>query len=311
MATSRSAIIDVIEVKLNDTANAIYSAASLGTLLDDALREVSQYVPLEVIEKQVATETYEFSIADIADLLEVKAIEYPVYPNWIASTAYAIDDYVTPTNWNDYSYRCTVAGTSNTTQPTWPTTVDGTVTDNTVTWTCESSPSRIYLDFDQRENTIILDEILDTDYSVNIHCWKSHHLDADWVVATAYTVGQYVSPTTQNGYRYKCTTAGTSHASTEPTWPTTVGTTKTDGTVTWTTVAEDARSLTPLLENLITDIVAARAVMDKGLYYIDKINKGGEAVFTNMEIWANDKYKKAIRKLISIRTWRVGYRCYL
>lgn len=58
----------------------------------------------------------------------------------------------------------------------------------------------------------------------------------DWVVATSYVVGDRVEPTTPNGYVYKCTTAGTSHASTEPTWPTTgIGSsTVSDGTAVWT-----------------------------------------------------------------------------
>jgi hypothetical protein len=54
-----------------------------------------------------------------------------------------------------------------------------------------------------------------------------------WAVATAYTLGQSVEPTTPNTYRYIVTVAGTSHAATEPTWPTTIGNTVTDGTVTW------------------------------------------------------------------------------
>lgn len=54
-----------------------------------------------------------------------------------------------------------------------------------------------------------------------------------WAVATAYAVGAIRVPTTLNNFRYRVTVAGTSHAVTEPTWPTTVGTTVTDGTVTW------------------------------------------------------------------------------
>ncbi len=53
----------------------------------------------------------------------------------------------------------------------------------------------------------------------------------NWAAATAYTVGQYVRPTTYAGHFYKCTVAGTTGAA-QPTWPTTGGTV-TDGTVTW------------------------------------------------------------------------------
>lgn len=55
-----------------------------------------------------------------------------------------------------------------------------------------------------------------------------------WKAATAYTAGYYVKATASYNYTYECTTAGTSHASTEPTWPTSVGNTVSDGTVTWT-----------------------------------------------------------------------------
>lgn len=55
-----------------------------------------------------------------------------------------------------------------------------------------------------------------------------------WVVATAYTVGQRRQPTASNTYVYTCTTAGTSHASTEPTWPLTLGSTVVDNTCIWT-----------------------------------------------------------------------------
>ncbi len=57
--------------------------------------------------------------------------------------------------------------------------------------------------------------------------------------STAYTVGQIVKPTTDNGYFFRCTTAGTSAAGGDPTWNTTVGGTTTDGTVVWTTIIKD------------------------------------------------------------------------
>lgn len=60
---------------------------------------------------------------------------------------------------------------------------------------------------------------------------------AEWQTAHAYTVGNMRQPTTPNGYVYRVTIAGTSHASIEPTWPTVgIGSTVTDGTVTWALV---------------------------------------------------------------------------
>jgi phage tail sheath gpL-like len=60
-----------------------------------------------------------------------------------------------------------------------------------------------------------------------------------WVTLTAYTSGatpSFVIPKTNpvsTGFYFKCTTAGTTGAS-EPVWPTTIGGTVADGTVTWT-----------------------------------------------------------------------------
>lgn len=55
-----------------------------------------------------------------------------------------------------------------------------------------------------------------------------------WVAATTYTLGDVVKPTSYASHSYKCTTAGISHATTQPTWGTTNGGTTADNTVTWT-----------------------------------------------------------------------------
>ncbi len=54
-----------------------------------------------------------------------------------------------------------------------------------------------------------------------------------WVASTAYSLDNIVTPTTTNGFQYRCTTAGTSHSS-EPTFPTDLGVTVTEtGGVVW------------------------------------------------------------------------------
>lgn len=80
--------------------------------------------------------------------------------------------------------------------------------------------------------------------------------DRAWVANTVYAVGDIVRPTTANGRSYKCTTAGTSHGSTQPTWPTTYHGTVADNTVTWTENSylvrfeEDALNLEGVFRNL-------------------------------------------------------------
>ncbi|MFO1421176.1 MAG: hypothetical protein U1F59_09660 [Candidatus Competibacteraceae bacterium] len=59
-----------------------------------------------------------------------------------------------------------------------------------------------------------------------------------WMPAHAYAKDAVVEPTARNGYRYRCTVAGTTHASTQPTWPTVIGDTITDSGVTWKCVSK-------------------------------------------------------------------------
>jgi len=73
-----------------------------------------------------------------------------------------------------------------------------------------------------------------------------------WAIGTTYTAGDYVRPTTLakfTGHVYKCTVGGASHATTEPTWPTTVGATVTEAgkPTTWECMDEVDYSNAPKL----------------------------------------------------------------
>lgn len=60
-----------------------------------------------------------------------------ILPEWEATTAYSVGDRVQPVGGNGYVYECTVAGTSDSSEPTWPVPPSGygtTVTDDGVTW---------------------------------------------------------------------------------------------------------------------------------------------------------------------------------
>ncbi|MGE0289381.1 MAG: metallophosphoesterase [Bradyrhizobium sp.] len=74
---------------------------------------------------------------------------------WGATTAKSVGDYVYPlARSTGFIYRCTTAGDTGGTEPTfdgtaatdWPTTIGGTVTDGTVVWTCAQryDPARPY-----------------------------------------------------------------------------------------------------------------------------------------------------------------------
>ena len=53
----------------------------------------------------------------------------------LASASYTVGEFVIPSTSNSHVYKCTIAGTTDTVEPTWPTTAGGTVLDGTVTWT--------------------------------------------------------------------------------------------------------------------------------------------------------------------------------
>lgn len=61
--------------------------------------------------------------------------DYYKCPVWTKGTIYAANSFVKPTttNANGHYYKCTVPGTSNLSEPPWPT--SGSIPDNTITWT--------------------------------------------------------------------------------------------------------------------------------------------------------------------------------
>ncbi len=90
------------------------------------------------------------------------------------------------------------------------------------------------------ENTFINGEV-SVDANSFDGLWKTLRGTA-WQASTAYTLGTVVVPPAglENGFRYECTTAGTSGGS-QPTWPIVEGATVADGTVTWTCRAGNHR----------------------------------------------------------------------
>ena len=77
-----------------------------------------------------------------------------IIPNtWTASTVTTLGTPRSPTVANGHAYDCTTAGTTGATEPTWTTTVGGTTTDGTVTWTCREmafptphTPQPVFMD---------------------------------------------------------------------------------------------------------------------------------------------------------------------
>jgi lambda family phage minor tail protein L len=78
---------------------------------------------------------------------------------------------------------------------------------------------------------------------------------AAWAASTAFSVGDIRRATTEqaSGLFFRCTTAGTS-ASSEPSWPTDVGSTITDNTCVWTAIASAYEELSKLNPSAIIEL---------------------------------------------------------
>jgi lambda family phage minor tail protein L len=76
-----------------------------------------------------------------------------------------------------------------------------------------------------------------------------------WAASTAYSVGDIRRATTlqSSGLVFLCTTAGTT-ASTEPVWPTDIGSAITDGTVVWTAVCSAYEDLAQIAPSAIIEL---------------------------------------------------------
>ena len=95
--------------------------------------------------------------------------------SWQASSTYSAGATLVPTSLNStgYVYQCTTAGTSGTTEPTWPTTTGLTVTDGTATWSCAATTSPMLQVGEtvtvQGENTAQAEAVTVTGSSVSVN----------------------------------------------------------------------------------------------------------------------------------------------
>ena len=89
------------------------------------------------------------------------------YTAWAASTAFAVGDVrrATASQNSGLVFECTTAGTSGSSEPTWPTDIGSTLTDNTVVWTAISS---IYADLSALAPDAII-ELFELHYDNTLH----------------------------------------------------------------------------------------------------------------------------------------------
>ncbi len=169
-----------------------------------------------------------------------------------SATAYAVGDIVVPISANGYWYKAVAAGTSTGGDPAFSTTLGATVSDSGVSW---MTGGRVWKSGIKWAPGDVLYDLANSAVYEIVSCtgktgalapltagngstttsggvtWTTR--GAVWAVGTSYTAGDYAVKTTANGYYYKALTSGTSDASVEPSWPTTIGAQVVDNNVTW------------------------------------------------------------------------------
>lgn len=79
-----------------------------------------------------------------------------------------------------------------------------------------------------------------------------------WATAKVVAVGDIVIPITKNGYLFICVVAGTTHASTEPTWTAIQGTTIADNSCTWSCLGQTVTLFGSASPSATTATITAR-----------------------------------------------------
>jgi hypothetical protein len=141
--------------------------------------------------------------------------------SWQASHVYALDAQRQPLTANGYRYAVTVAGTSNSTPPTFPTTVGATVTDSGVTWTnIGKTPYGMWDDMRAQWKAEMLSLARGGNGSFKATTWAA--------ASALFVPGAVTVPPTRNGHLYYSSGIATTGGS-SPTFPTTARSAVEDG----------------------------------------------------------------------------------
>lgn len=112
----------------------------LGANLNSAIASVALYADLDPGAVTVQLDNIlACKASSSADSLTLHSLIGKAHNlKWAASTAYSVGDIRKPTNpnRNGFAYRCSTAGTTGASEPTWPQELTKTVTDGTAVWTC-------------------------------------------------------------------------------------------------------------------------------------------------------------------------------
>ena len=110
-----------------------------------------------------------------------------------------------------------------------------------------------------------------------------------WQGSYNYAVGNRVIPTVSNGFYYEVTTDGGSSSGSQPTWPTTIGSTVVDGGITWTCAGEYGGFPSPHIPipKFIDGYMLLPAAGTADFYNsdVDNIYGWGTGSFASAEMW--------------------------
>ena len=117
---------------------------------------------------------------------------------------------------------------------------------------------------------------------------------AAWAASTAFSVGDIRRATTEqaSGLWFRCTTAGTS-ASSEPSWPTDIGSTITDNTCVWTAISSVYEDVSALAPSAIIELFELQ--LDSTLHGssdIYRFHAGSNAAVTGNIVWNGNAYTR-------------------
>ena len=115
-----------------------------------------------------------------------------------------------------------------------------------------------------------------------------------WAASTAFSVGDIRRATTEqaSGLFFRCTTAGTS-ASSEPSWPTDIGSTVTDNTCVWTAIASAYEELAKLNPSAIIELFELH--LDNTLHGstdVYRFHAGANAAITGNVVFNGNTYTR-------------------
>ena len=115
-----------------------------------------------------------------------------------------------------------------------------------------------------------------------------------WQASTSFSLGDVRRAVTDQvtGLFFKCTTAGTSGSS-EPSWPTDIGSTVTDNNVIWTAISSVYEELSKLAPSAIIELFEVRLVNDlHGSNDIYRFHNGCNANVNGNIVWDGNQYTR-------------------